>query len=352
MPSGGGSPDNLFNLATNVTSALGAVNGGSQYFGTINKLNLDFLIRATESDSRSKVLESPILMTQDNKEASIESTKLAYLYNGMKYIGSSYGSTSSDYQPDIKQEEIGLHITVTPRINPDGTVVLDFEEEFQDATQMQKVPGDESSGAGGEWPVPTTRKISGAIAVKDGQTVVIGGLVKQTKTELEGGIPILRHIPFIGRWLFGYTEYKDNRDELLVFLTPYVFYTSEEAQKEAQRRKNYLDAAGVWNKGWSNSELADTADEQDLLRREKSKNEYEKKQVEARAKRTKAQREHDEEMKELLKKNIDRDKRELEEDRKSLTAEEIEAREAAIRDEELMHEALLREINLDEESAE
>ncbi|MDO4527255.1 MAG: secretin N-terminal domain-containing protein, partial [bacterium] len=355
----GSSPINLFNggkdadgKAIPINAAIGAISGGSQYYGTIDKLNLDFLISATSSDSRTQVLESPILMTQDNKEATIESTKLAYLYNGMKYMGSSFNSGSSDYQPDIKQEEIGLHITVTPRINPDGTVVLDFEEEFQDATQTQKVPGDTSSGAGGDWPVPTTRKISGAIAVKDGQTVVIGGLVKQTKSETEGGIPVLRHIPWIGKYLFGYTEYKDSRDELLVFLTPYVFYTSEEAQKEAQRRKDYLDAAGVWNKGWSKSDLADTTDEQEMLRREKSKNKYELKQTEARAKRTEAQREHDKAMKELLKKNIERDKRELEEDREDLTAAEIEKREADIRNEEVMHEALLREINLDEEVVE
>ena len=102
MPEGASaSPANLFNLATNLTSALGAISGGSQYFGTIDKLNLDFLIRATESDSRTKVLTSPILMTQDNKEATIENTELAYLYNGMKYMGSSY--SGSDYQPDIKQ---------------------------------------------------------------------------------------------------------------------------------------------------------------------------------------------------------------------------------------------------------
>jgi type II secretory pathway component GspD/PulD (secretin) len=347
-----------------IGQAIGAASGGMSYYGTINNWDLDFLLHAAESDSITKVLTSPILMTQDNKEATLESTELVYLYNGMKYMG-SYNSSGSDYQPDIKQEEVGLHITITPRINPDGTVVLDFEEEFQNADEYQSVPGtgmvagkdsDEATvtavAESNKWPVPKTRKISGSVAVKNGQTVVIGGLVTHSKTEKEGGIPILRHIPFIGRWLFGYTEYGDKREELLVFLTPYVFYTSEEAQKEAQRRKDYLDAAGVWNKGWSKSELADVSDEREMLRREKAKYTYEAKQVEARAKRTKAQREHDEEMKELLKKNIDRDKRELEEDRKSLTAEEIEAREAAIRDEELMHEALLREINLDEESAE
>lgn len=343
MPSGASSsPQNLFNLATNVTSALGMISGGSQYYGTINKLNLDFLIRATELDNRTKVITSPILMTQDNKEATLENTELAYLYNGMKYMGSSY--SGSDYQPDIKQEEIGLTIKVTPRINPDGTVVLTFEETFQNADNKQEVPGSGTNGESSMWPSPSTRKISGNISVNDGQTVVIGGLVEHKIIEEEGGIPFLKNIPWIGRYLFGYTDFSDSRSELLVFLTPYVFKSSEEAQAEAKRRKDYLDAPGVWNKGWSNSTLADIPDEEEMLRRENQKRAYETKQFKAKEKRSKAQLEHDRKMAELLEKSIDRKRGELIEERKRLSNEALSAREAELLNEQLMHEALLRSI--------
>ncbi len=340
--SAGTSPTDLFSSATNVVANIAAISGGSQYFGTINKLNLDFLIRATESDSRTKVLTSPILMTQDNKEATLESTSLAYLYNGMKYMGSSYGG--SDYQPDIKQEEIGLTVTVTPRINPDGTVVLTFEETFQILGTPQEVPGSGLDGASSRWPSPITRKLSGNISVNNGQTVILGGLVTQTKTESEGGIPLLKNIPYIGKYLFGYTEYEDERDELLVFLTPYVFYSSEEAQAEAKRRKDYLNAAGVWNRGWSQSELADVTDEEEMLRREKEKRVYENRQFDARERRRKATRDHDRSMAERLESSIERRREELEEDREFLSEREIEEREQDIRDREAMHEALLQNI--------
>ncbi len=366
VPSGAGKgPVNLFDTGStstttgsgtsaststvaNVASDIASISGGAQYFGTIKKLNFDFLIRATESDSRTKVLTSPVLMTQDNKEATLENTELKYLYNGMKYMGSSYGG--SDYQPDIKQEEIGLTIKVTPRINPDGTVVLTFEETFQDATKEQEVPGDSASGAGGMWPVPTTRKLSGSISVNDGQTVILGGLVTQSKVESEGGIPILKNIPYIGKYLFGYTEYKDQRNELLVFLTPHVFKSSEEAQAEAKRRKDYLDAAGVWNKGWSKSDLADVTDEEEMLRREKQKRVYETKQYKAAEKRREAQREHDKVLIERLEDTIAKRKEELEEDREYLEEKEIQKREAEIKDSEAMHEALLLEIQAGEDS--
>ncbi len=343
MPEGAStSPANLFNLATNLTSALGAISGGSQYFGTIDKLNLDFLIRATESDSRTKVLTSPILMTQDNKEATIENTELAYLYNGMKYMGSSY--SGSDYQPDIKQEEIGLTITVTPRINPDGTVVLEFEETFQNLGVPQEVPGSGVDGASSRWPSPVTRKLSGSISVNNGQTVILGGLVTQTKTESEGGIPFLKNIPFIGKYLFGYTSFEDERNELLVFLTPYVFNDSESAQEEARRRKDYLDATGVWNQGWSKSDLADMTDESDMLRRENNKRKYELKQLETKEMRSEAQRAHDRKVEKMLKDSIRRKREMLEDEYEDLPEAERKEIEKEIEDERIMHRALLKDI--------
>lgn len=339
MPSGTSlTPTNLFSVVSDIaTTTLGATSGGSQYYGTISKLNLDFIIQATESDTRTKVLTSPILMTQDNKEATLEATELAYLYNGLKYMGSSY-SSGSDYQPDIKQEEVGLTVTVTPRINPDGTVVLTFEETFQDANKTQTIPGDSASS--GDWPVTTTRKISGNVSVNNGQTVVIGGLVQQTKTESEGGIPILKNIPWIGKYLFGYTSTSDSRDELLVFLTPYVFTSSEEAQEEAKRRKDYLDAAGVWNKGWSNSDLADITDEEEMLRRENDKRAYEMKQLKAREKRTDAQIQHDKDLNKLLKKTIEKKREQLESESDQMSPATIEKLERELQDAEYMQDAM------------
>ena len=341
------SPENLFSMGTNVVANIGAISGGGQYFGTINKLNLDFLIRATESDSRTKILTSPVLMTQDNKEATLENTELAYLYNGMKYMGYS-SNYSSGYQPDISQEEIGLTITVTPRINPDGTVVLDFEETFQNLGTPQEVPGSGTDGSNQRWPSPVTRKISGSVSVDNGQTVVIGGLVTQTKTESEGGIPILKNLPWVGKYLFGYTDYSDERDELLVFLTPYVFQTSEEAQAEAKRRKDYLDAAGIWNRGWSSSELADVPDEEEMLRREKLKRAYEDKQFAAGQERVKARRAHDRKLLETLEDSIRIKSEELEDEREDLTPREIRDREQELANERAMREALMDELAADE----
>ncbi|MEG1934143.1 MAG: secretin N-terminal domain-containing protein [Kiritimatiellia bacterium] len=350
MPTAGGNPLNLSldtvlgNIATNAVNMVG-MSGGAQYFGTINKLNLDFLIKATESDSRTKVLTSPVLMTQDNKEATLEATELAYLYAGMKYMGSSY--SGSDYQPDIKQEEVGLTIKVTPRINPDGTVVLTIAETFQDNTKTQNVPGSGANGASADWPVITTRKLTADVSVTNGQTVILGGLVKQGKIDKEGGIPFLKDIPYFGRYLFGYTEQSDVRDELLVFLTPYVFTSPEKAQEEAKRRKDYLNAAGVWNQGWSKSALADPLNEEDKLSRDRDKRIYSEKQYKAHQKRIEADLDHDKKIAERLEKSIERKKEALKVERTALTEEQVKAREADIQKEDDVHAALLLEIMKD-----
>ena len=344
---GAASAVDLSGLTTNVVANIGSIHGGGQYFGTISKLNLDFLIRATASDDRTKVLTSPVLMTQDNKEASIESTELKYLYNGMKYTG--YSSSGSGYQADIKQEEIGLTIKVTPHINPDGSVVLEFEETFQNAEKEQTVKSSGTNGSDDTWPTPTTRKLSGNIAVSNNQTVILGGLVEQTKKTQTGGIPYLKDLPYIGKYLFGYTYTQDKRSELLVFLTPYVFMSSEEAQEEARRRKDYLDAAGVWNKGWSKSDLADVTDEEEMLRRERLRRDYEDRQIEAREQRTEAQRKHDRDMADRLKKSIDRKSEDLRRNREDYSEREIQSREEEIENERLMHAALLRAMVEEEE---
>ena len=332
-----------------ITKRIPAASGGASYYATIGKLGLDLLISAAANDNRTKVITSPVLMTQDNKEATLEATELAYLYNGMKYMGSSY--SGSDYQPDIKQEEVGLTIKVTPRINPDGTVVLTFEESFQQNTKSQSVPGSGADGAAADWPIITTRKMSGDIAVNNGQTVILGGLVQQSKINKEGGIPILRKLPWVGPYLFGYTEKVDARDELLVFLTPYVFNSSEEAQQEAKRRKEYLNAAGVWNRGWSKSELADVTDEEEMLRRENEKRAYETRQLKAREKRTKAAIEHDRKMLKMLDKSIERKSDALKDDREDLSEKEIKMLESELENEQLMHAALLTALREEEEAA-
>ena len=245
--------------------------GGVAYYFSLIGIDVSAVINAASSDNRTKVLTSPVLLTQDNKEATIESKKTVYMTKGSTPVttGSGLnGVTQTYYQPNVDAKDIGLTVKVTPRINQKGVVVLHVDETFEDHTGDQQVPTTAADGTQilQAWPIISTRKLTADIAMKSGETVILGGLVTTTKVKNTTKVPILGDIPFIGRYLFGSTDDKDERTELLVFLTPYVLDTAESMDAEARRRKEYVNAEGLWTKGWSGSKLADESITQKIKR--------------------------------------------------------------------------------------
>ncbi|MDA3924511.1 MAG: type II secretion system secretin GspD [Kiritimatiellae bacterium] len=279
---GGGSIDgavteDLYGSSTNSTAnviggALASMSNpisGIEYFMTLKNLNLDAVVKASQSDANARILSSPVLLTVDNKEASIEATELRYMYKGMRYMGSSYGSGGGTYEPDVEQRDVGLTVKVTPRINPNGNVILTIEETFENIGTDQEIQGE-------KWPTVTTRKLSADVSVGNGETVILGGLVQTTKKHSESGVPYLKDIPYIGKYLFGSVSDSEQRSEMLVFLTPYVIDDPEQMREETRRRKEYIDANDIWTKGWSNSDLADPVSDKEMelrLTRNKKKKE-------------------------------------------------------------------------------
>lgn len=251
---GKGTPANLITSAlTNLTSS------GIQYFFSLQNINVDAVIKASSTDGRAKILSSPVLLTQDNKEATIEATQLRYLFKGYTYLNNSSGISTGDRQANVDQRNVGLTVKVTPRINQKGMVVLQISETFEDIGPDQEIDGQ-------KWPTTQTRKLSADIAVKSGETVILGGLVRTEKKNSSTKIPLLGDIPFVGRYLFGSTSATEARSELLVFLTPYVLDTPESMAAEARRRKDYLNVKGMWTQGWSDSKLADETISQKIKR--------------------------------------------------------------------------------------
>jgi type II secretory pathway component GspD/PulD (secretin) len=243
-------------------ATLNPIGGGINYFLKSDKLNLAAVIQAAKSDSKTKVLASPILMTVDNKEATIEATDMIYLFSGYQYAGNTYsGSAVRNYE----KRDIGLTVKVTPKINPNGTVMLTIEETFETQGADQVVV-DENGPT--PYATVTTRKMSSDVSVENRQTIVMGGLTKKSSVESESGIPILKDIPWIGKWLFGSVTQKEGRSELLVFITPYVLDDAESSQSEAFRRKKALSDPRPWDdNGWSASPLADPVSRKEQLRR-------------------------------------------------------------------------------------
>ena len=274
---GGGSAaallDAVMNVGTNAASAYfgnaNPIGSGINYILKSDRLNLSAVIQASKSDSRAKYIASPIVMTVDNKEATIEATQSRKFYSGSTST-SGYSSSNPTVTYNYTDKDIGIKIKVTPKINPNGTVMLEIEEEYSQLGAGQDVLVSGANGSPNHETIDTslTRKMSADILLENSQTVVLGGLTETYTSESETGIPILKDIPWIGKWLFGSVSQHEDRKELLVFMTPYVLDDGDAAQAEALRRKKSLSDTRPWeDHGWSASPLADPVSKTEQMRR-------------------------------------------------------------------------------------
>ncbi len=261
--------------ASAVASSAGAMWGGASPIGSgINyllksdKLNIAAAIQAVKTDSRIKYIASPIVMTVDNKEATVEATSSRQFLTGWSAVASSYSGGGMP-SPNYTQKDLGITLKMTPKINPNGTIMLTVEEEYsQVGGEQDMMTPQGSTYVPKAVQIPVVRKMSSDVRLENRQTVVLGGLVEKTTSESETGIPILKDIPWIGKWLFGSVKQSEDRKELLVFLTPYVLDDEEAAQMEALRRKKALSDPRPWDDGgWSASPLADPVSKKEQLRR-------------------------------------------------------------------------------------
>ena len=264
----------LMNVTTNAAAAAGymgtasPIGGGLNYFFKSDALNLAAVVSASKTDNRTKYIASPVVMTVDNKEATIEATDSRQFLTGWQAVSSSYAGSGLP-SPNYSATDIGIKLNVTPKINPNGTVMLKVKEEYSQSVSKQSMLSPQGQlYVEKDIDVPSKRTMESDVLLENAQTVVFGGLTETTTKESQTGIPILKDIPWIGKWLFGKVEQEETRKELLVFMTPYVLDDAESAQVEALRRKKTISDPRPWDdRGWSASELADPVSKKEHLRR-------------------------------------------------------------------------------------
>ncbi|NLE42006.1 MAG: type II secretion system secretin GspD [Lentisphaerae bacterium] len=247
---GGGTLTPAAALRKTTTDSLTGYGAGATLVTTLFDFNVDLIVKAVATDSRARLMNAPLITTLDNKEAILESTERIYYSEGTTYYSNSDNSTKN-----IKNEDIGIKLKVTPRINKKGYIVLTIEQEWQDLGSGQIIDGE-------NLPTVNTRKMGSDVAVQSGQTVVLGGLASNSDITSKSKIPLLGDIPLLG-WFFRSTSVSKSRNEIVIFLTPRVIDTPGQIEDEARGRKAVLDTDGIWNSGWSNSRLADPITEKE-----------------------------------------------------------------------------------------
>jgi general secretion pathway protein D len=133
---------------------------------------------------------------------------------------------------EIQFRDTGITLEVTPRVNNSGLVTMDIRQEVSNAVA--------TTSSNIDAPTIQQRQIESTVAINSGETIILGGLIRDSVTQNEGGIPGLYKIPLIGKF-FGNTSVEERRTELIVLLTPRVVRNNMDAKKITDEFRRKLE---------------------------------------------------------------------------------------------------------------
>ena len=192
---------------------------------------LDTMLHALTKDTKVNILSTPRIMTKNNQEAIINvGQEIPFLVSTQETATGGI-LTSTDFR------NVGVILTVTPRINRSGTVSLDVNQQINSLIEFTLF----------DAPIISTREATASVTVRDKQTMVIGGMIKDDKTETIHKIPIVGDIPLLGK-LFQRKDTRVEKTELMVFITPHVVYTDTDANRVTAEQKSQIHMQGTPNK--------------------------------------------------------------------------------------------------------
>jgi len=203
------------NLTGHLGSSFGLAAQATGLSYAIAGANLNTMLQALATDDTVTILSTPRIFTSNNRAAEINiSTATPYVSNIV--------TTDVTQNFAVQYLDVGVILDVTPQISPDGTVTMQVSQ------QANELLGFQDLGNNVQAPTVATRSAQATIRVMDGQTIILGGIISDNATRSVDKVPVLGDLPLIGS-LFRHTTVSKKKSELLVFLTPKVVRTPEEA---------------------------------------------------------------------------------------------------------------------------
>lgn len=222
----GGTPD-----IPALGAALSAVEGQTLGFAGVNgAFNFNVLINALQEENGANILSTPSVLTMDNREAIIN------VGQNVPFVTGSYTSQGSSSNPDspfqtIEREDVGIKLTVTPRVNGDNRIVLDIAQE------VSSLSG--NTGVDASDLITNKRDITTQVIADNGGVVVLGGLIQDDLQQYEQKVPFLGDIPLLGR-LFRSNGNRLVKTNLLVFIRATVIDDSSQLQQTTEGKYEYI----------------------------------------------------------------------------------------------------------------
>ena len=209
----------------NTAGSQGALgSGGASLLGTESLFysfvsnNLQVALHALETNGRTQVLSAPSLVVMNNQQAQIQ------VGENIPINQTSVNTTTSDTTlSSVEYVQTGVILDVVPRINPGGLVYMDIKQQVSNADYSNVTTTSTN-------PSIAARSVSTQVAVQSGQTVLLGGLIKQDNSDTSTRVPYLGRVPGL-RWLFGSSTKSKARTELIVLITPRVVTGNSQARQ-------------------------------------------------------------------------------------------------------------------------
>jgi type IV pilus secretin PilQ/predicted competence protein len=192
-------------LGSALDLALGSINGAN---------SLDARLTALETQGKARIISRPRVVTLNNVAATIKSITIlrVKLPSTGTIINTGAGGAAGTASTATEKIETGIVLVVTPQVSADGFVLLDMFAKSSQADFTRTVD---------QIPTEIAREANSHILIKNGQTVVLGGIYRDNFADTQSGLPFLNQIPGFS-WLFKATHKSDSREDLLVFLTPRI----------------------------------------------------------------------------------------------------------------------------------
>ncbi len=194
---------------------------------SLRNANVRAVLNTIATTSNVRVLSTPELLATNNREARV------LVGSRVPFIASQRLGNDIAVDRAVQYENVGTQLVIIPTINDDNYVSVQILQEVSTLTQQ-------TVAAAFNAPVISTREASTRAVIRHGQTVVIAGLIGDTRDEKESGIPFLRDIPLLG-YLFKNKSTTTNRTELAIFVTPYVVRSDDDADLLRERIRDRMN---------------------------------------------------------------------------------------------------------------
>jgi general secretion pathway protein D len=230
-PIAGTSIVNLAQAIANPASAT-APTGATIGIGRLrdNGINFGAMIRALRTDDNVNVIATPSTTTLDNQEAELKVAQEVPFITGQYTNSTTTSSGTVNPFTTVQRQEVGTILKITPKINDGTAVVLKIELE---SSELSGQSGDANSL------ITNKRTINTNVLIKDGGTLVLGGLIQDSSTNSEQRVPLLGRIPLVGE-LFRTRATKRNKSNLMVFIQPRILRDDAQAAFETDAKYNFM----------------------------------------------------------------------------------------------------------------